>query len=180
MQLSPLQLEDLRFVHVCIEPREVPDLKDFDKVFTPYEFGNTKFTSTVEHVQAPDEEDSPMTKFIVGLTLQLPDEGDTPPPYIIDVKCIGYFTIDKGAFPDPIKRYDVGVVNGASLLYGAIREMVATTTSRLWYGKMFLPAVNFLANAPSKGDHEEYTPSKVAPAKAKPQRKAGGSNKRPS
>lgn len=178
MQLSPLQLEDLRFVHICIEPRELPDVKDFDKVFTPYEFANTKFTSTVEHTHASDDEESSTTKFIVGLTLQLPDEGDTPPPYIIDVKCIGYFTISKAAFPDPIKRYDVGVVNGASLLYGAIRELVATTTSRLWYGKMFLPAVNFQTNAPSIGDHEEYTPSKVAPDKAKPHRKISASSKR--
>ena len=178
MQLSPLQLEDLRFVHVCIEPRELPDFKDFDASFAPYEFGNTKFMSTVEHLQATDEEDNPATRFIVGLSLQLPDEGDTPPPYIVDVKCVGYFSIDKSAFPDPIKRYDVGVVNGASLLYGAIREMIATTTSRLWYGKMVLPSVNFQANAPSKGNHEEYTPSKVVPAKAKPKRtKVGAANK---
>lgn len=175
MQLSPLQLEELRFVHVSIEPREEPDLKNFDEVFSPYEFSNTKFTSTVEHVAAQDEDDSPVSRIIVCLSIQLPDEGPSPPPYIIDIRCVGYFTISKVAFPDFTKRYDVGVVNGASLVYGAIREMIATVTARSWYGQMLLPAVNFQANAPSLGNHEVVEKNQPSPDTKKSKKRAATS-----
>lgn len=175
MQLSPLQMDELRFIHVKIEPRVVPDLTQNHEQYQPFRFGNTRFGSHIEHVCAIENEESPVTNFIVALTIQLPDGGENPPPYVVDAKCVGYFSIKKSAFPDFERRYDIGVVNGASLLYGALRDLIATTTARSWYGQLMLPALNFQDNAPSLGGHEVVEPARVP---VQPAKKAA-SRKRP-
>lgn len=174
MQLSPLQMDELRFIHVKIEPRVAPDLTKNRETYEPFRFVNTQFRSHIEHVCAIEDEESPVTNFIVALAIQLPDGGENPPPYVVDAKCVGYFSIKKSAFPDFERRYDVGVVNGASLLYGALRDLIATTTARSWHGQLMLPALNFQDNAPSLGGHEVVEPAKVSdqpPKKAIPRKR---------
>ena len=162
MQLSPLQLDEIRFLSTRIEPRILPDLENPGEKYEPYQFHNTKFSCTIEHVNATESDESPETKFIVAMTITLPDEGESPPPYIIHIRCVGYFSILKSAFPDFTRRYDVGVVNGASLLYGSIREQISNITARSWYGPLILPTMSFQTYAPSNGDHvpvDEETPA---------------------
>jgi preprotein translocase subunit SecB len=60
------------------------------------------------------------------------------------------------------------LVNGASLLYGAVREMVSTITSRSAHGPLLLPSLNFQDLASHKPD--EVAPTALpssAPAKRK-------------
>lgn len=157
MQPSPLQLTDLFFVHSDIRPRIEPDVTSLPTSKERFSFNNTVITTTVEHAIAPEDDESPVSRLLVTLRFVLEDEGDAPPPYLVDVKCIGYFTIHKSAFPDPVKRLDVGVVNGASMLYGSLREHIFNATARMWYGEMLLPSVNFLEDAPSQ-NHQEAQP----------------------
>lgn len=173
MQLSPLQLDELRFLNVRIDCRDAPDLREHDKRHEPYAFENTKFSSTIEHNCAEENPDQPVTCFVVTLSLCLPAEGENPPPYVVDVKCVGYFSISKAAFPDFERRYDVGVVNGASMLYGAMREMISTVTARSWYGQVLLPSLNFQNSAPSKVAHDqkELSDAKTSEAKKVTRRK---------
>jgi len=175
MQLSPLQLDEMRFLGVRIECRETPELREQQKKFESFAFENTKFTSALEHICADDDVDSLVTNFAVTLTISLPNEGENPSPYIVDVKCVGYFSISKEVFPDFERRYDIGVVNGASLLYGAIREMISSVTARAWYGQLLLPSLNFQANAPSKGNYvamPKNEPPIVPASKPKPRKKS--------
>lgn len=168
MRPSPLQLEEVRFLHVRVEPREVPDLRDQFAEHTKYVFTNTRFNTTLEHMFAEDADDQPMSNFIVTLRVELPDEGEKPSPYVIDVKCVGYFAISKKAFPDSEKRIDVGVVNGASLLYGTIREMILSITSRSWSGPLLIPSMSFMDDGPKNGNHTtiQLSDQKAKPAKA--------------
>lgn len=154
MQPSPLQLRELKFIDTNVKCRIAPILSKLGEDQPNYDFNNTTIISTIEHSPAEDSDDSPVINFLVALRIELPDEGESPPPYIINIKCMGYFTLLKDAFPDPIKRYDVAVVNGTSLLYGAIREKISELTSRSWYGSLLLPSANFQTDAPSNGGHQ--------------------------
>lgn len=72
----------------------------------------------------------------------------TPTPYAIDIGVIGLFnvlpTLDKN------KREGLLTANGASILYGAIREMVTSMTSRFAPGPLTLPGMNFEDHDPSR------------------------------
>lgn len=63
-------------------------------------------------------------------------------PYQIDVEARGVVLIPNGAEklapPD-----DLAAVNGASLLWSALREQVLTVTSRMMNGSVMLPTMNF-------------------------------------
>lgn len=168
MQPSPLQLRVLKFIDTRVDSRIPPSLDKLGEDQPDYDFKSTTIISTIEHSPAEDSEDSPIINFLVALRIELPDEGETPPPYVIDVKCVGYFTLLKDAFPDPIKRYDVAVVNGTSMLYGAIREKISELTSRSWYGNLLLPSANFQKDAPSNGGHKIIEKDEVKPVKKLP------------
>jgi len=88
--------------------------------------------------------------YVLSVGIAIAGGEGKPAPYNIDVKCVGYFNILTSAFPDEIRRQDVVIVNGASMLYGAIREMVATVTARSWMGELLLPAMSFVDDAPSR------------------------------
>jgi len=157
MQPSPLQVLDLKFIKVRIEPREKPRFDKPGQVFERHSFDNTSFVNTIEHSPANDDPNSPVLNFVVSLELELPNSGENPPPYIVEVKCVGYFNILKSISDDPVKRYDIAVVNGTSILYGALRELVSSVTSRAWYGPLILPTVSFQDDAPSNGQHVSFS-----------------------
>ena len=68
-------------------------------------------------------------------------------PYSIDIQVMGLFEY-RGSDPDE-QATDLVVVNGLSILYGAIRELCMTVTSRMPHGAICLPGANFLDHRPS-------------------------------
>ncbi len=44
---------------------------------------------------------------------------------------------------------DLIVVNGASMIYGSIREMISNVTSRSMAGPLLLPSLSFIDSKPS-------------------------------
>lgn len=62
------------------------------------------------------------------------------------------------------------VVNGLSILYGAIRELCTTITSRMPHGAICLPGANFLDHRPSLNKKtskaaDPVNENKIAPKK---------------
>jgi hypothetical protein len=153
MQPSPIQLHSLKFLNVNVEVRDEPNIFEPNELREPYHFEDTTFVTTISHGAAAEDPDSSVMNFFITLQIELPNSGVNPPPYIVDLKCVGYFGIDKRVSEDPIKRYDIAVVNGASILYGTLRELVSNLTSRSWVGILMLPTVNFQNDAPSLGGH---------------------------
>lgn len=155
MRPSPLQLARAEFLHVSIVPRVEPDIWNF--AFKPelHDFDKTKIVTSLSHAVADSEEGAQTTEFLVKLGVELPDDGENRPPYLVNIQCVGYFSIHHKAFPEETKRIDAGVVNGASILYGMIREMVSNITARSWYGPMLLPSGNFLDYKPSLNPPDE-------------------------
>lgn len=148
MRPSSLQLMEMRFLGVSITPRDEPDVLKQPPEMDGFNFEDTSFSTSISHNIALDDPDSPLSVVMVDFHFMLPNDGNNPPPYICDIRCVGYFSIVKEAFPNLAMRFNVAVVNGASMLYGIVREMVANITARSWSGTMLLPTAIFHDNEP--------------------------------
>jgi preprotein translocase subunit SecB len=114
-------------------------------------------------------------KWKVELIVEVrPKEGVLPPPYEIDLKIIGLFTVvAPGATQDETAR--MIAVNGASMLYSSTREYLLLLTSRAPAGPFLLPTVSFVDLQPSapsvpqepKKASTRKTESKKQPARAR-------------
>lgn len=167
---SPLQLIDAVFLNFDVKPRIDPNIFGGREIFEPFSFNRTNILTQIDQSLAEDKTDENFTVLLVKLTIELKDEGENPPPYVCNVSCVGYFAISKLAFPDETRRIDTGVVNGASILYGMIREKIADFTARSWYGMMTLPTGNFSDMAPSSFNKGETATPKEMNTESKPRK----------
>jgi preprotein translocase subunit SecB len=105
----------------------------------------------------------------VKLTLRVRPKEGTQAPYNIQVSVRGIVRMHLTQVQGQAEERRVrALVNGASLLYGAVREMVSTITSRSAHGPLLLPSLNFQDLASHKAD--ELAPTALAsstPAKRK-------------
>lgn len=148
MKPSPVQLMQLMFKHVKVEldpahlPAEVPN--PLTSVFT---FDGVSLQSEVG-VGESDPHHERGTVFFVELRVVVDNEPNPDiseqkyAPYKVDVAVEGVVLIPKGAekLADP---EDLAAVNGASMLWSAVREQVLTITSRMRAGPVVLPSVHF-------------------------------------
>lgn len=181
MKISPVQLKQMVFkrVHVDIDEQHTPDghtpgpssVLLFDGVNIATGFGMTPVT-------LPDE---PGLHFMLSLRVVVDNQAvaDEPEqqfsPYLLDLEAAGVVTIPPGA-EQLAPPEDLAAVNGAGLLWSAIREQVLVLTARMPIGQAMLPTVNFHdlkkqdAPAPSR-------PAADAPAAATPVRKRAPKSK---
>ena len=75
------------------------------------------------------------------LRLQIANETGNKIPYGVDLQTIGYFDLTSDISAE--EREDIAKVNGASLLYGVLREVLFSLTARFPRGPLVLPSVNF-------------------------------------
>ncbi|MCP5531972.1 MAG: protein-export chaperone SecB [Akkermansiaceae bacterium] len=81
--------------------------------------------------------------WMAELTVRFGGEGDDDKvPYRGVIRAAGYFRIAK-AYPEQ-NRETLIKVTGASILYGACREMLANLTARSSHGMISLPSVSFI------------------------------------
>lgn len=111
--ISPLQLDRHFFTKVSIEaqpecdPEVAPDVS--------------------ANVEVARQEENPR-KWMVNLSVSLEPQGKQTPGYLGMLEVVGFFTVND-RWPDD-KVEALASVNGASVLYGSIREMVSNVTSR--------------------------------------------------
>lgn len=79
-------------------------------------------------------------RVILQVTLQASD-GDLPPTYTGGVTIAGMFEVAEGYKFDPERLIRV---TAASILYGAVRELIANLTARSANGMMSIPSVSFM------------------------------------
>lgn len=124
--LSPLQLKAHRFTQLHLEavPQGVPG--------TPVELENRLSWGRLEK--------SPL-EWRVELHVSFAPSESQPGPYKGSADVIGFFEVAE-SWPEE-NRETLVTVNGASLLYGAIREMILTLSSRCSHGEFLLPTLRF-------------------------------------
>ena len=172
MQLSPLQLLEYTFDGVSVIPVEGYEA---DPAFAPgLVFFPGKLAMSADTGLALLDEKEKYSDFGVKLTLRVGPKEDAQAPYIIQISVRGIVRMHLTQVDGQAEERRVrALVNGASLLYGAVREMVSTVTSRSVHGPLLLPSLNFQDLASHKPD--EVVPGALpasAPAKRRSKAKA--------
>lgn len=141
MQLSPLQLKHYHFTELKVEVVEGVSPEEVDTGNTPYPlFDGVEWDSEV-FLGIPDMRDDHL--FAVRVHVYGKPLPEAKFPYCFSVRAEGVFEIDHDG--DLAERKRLVVVNGAGVLYGAVREQLLLTTSRFSHGAMLLPTVDFRA-----------------------------------
>lgn len=148
MKPSPIQLLQLMFksVHVEIDPAHaLPE--PTNPISTAFVFDGIGITTEVGLAEV-DLTHERGAMYLVSLRVVVnnqPAAGESESkfsPYLIDVEVAGVVLLPKGAEKlGPAD--DLVTVNGAALLWSAIREQLLTLTSRMPAGPVMLPTVHF-------------------------------------
>jgi preprotein translocase subunit SecB len=80
--------------------------------------------------------DGQVNRYQVSMSSKFNINGDSAYPYIIDMECIGFFSVDSKLSKDEAMRGVMITAHG--VLYGAIREAVAWITGRQPFGPLML------------------------------------------
>lgn len=124
---SPLQLERVFFAKVHIEAQQ------------RFESGGHCNTRTTVEL-ARDNND--VLRYVVRLRVELLSPEKGTPPYLGQVEVVGIFKVASSISQQ--QREQLAGVNGASILYGSAREMVAGVTARGPWPMVMLGTMNFL------------------------------------
>ena len=151
MQLSPMQLMEYTFDGVSVMPVEGYEA---EPEFAPgLVFFPGKLAMSAETGLVLLDEQEKYTDFGVKLTLRVGPKEGTQAPYIVQISVRGTVRMHLiQAQGQSEERRVRALVNGASLLYGAVREMVNTITSRSAHGPLLLPSLSFQDLARHKSD----------------------------
>ena len=129
MMPSPLRLDTHFFTHIHLEACEKGTKELADGVLKSQ-------VQCMQHKEEPE-------KWMVTLGLrQQEDKEKGCPQYTFQFEVVGLFNVDK-KFPAE-KAEALVRANGAAMLYGAIREMVANLSARGPFASVNLPTVTFV------------------------------------
>lgn len=168
MQLSPLQLLEYTFDGVSVMPIDgyVAD----PEFSTGLVFFPGKLAMSADTGLALLTEEASYSDFGVRLTLRVGPKEDGLAPYQIQVSVRGVVRMHlTQASGQAEERRVRALVNGVSLLYGVVREMVSNITSRSAHGQLLLPSLSFADLASHKAEDSTVA---TAPALEKPKLKA--------
>lgn len=147
MNIAPLQPKGIIFEEVSI--KVTPDENNTILFADQFDFGGVNIRCDVGHAQVKDDHGNVSdNSFLVGVDLFITNETGKRAPYSIHVGAKGFFDW-VGATKEPVEMLDLIVVNGASMIYGSIREMVSNVTSRSMAGPLLLPSLSFIDSKPS-------------------------------
>ena len=145
MRPSPIQLKHVIYSKVFVEPLAIENQEP-----TPapeFDFKGVNVRAKISFGQKAGEEADPR-EFFVSLEIEIDNKIGKQTPYSVSMSVLGLFNVLPGLAVE--KREDLIVVNGASILYGVIREMTLSLTSRFAAGPLTLPGMNFEDDAPSR------------------------------
>jgi preprotein translocase subunit SecB len=126
MNHSPLQLERYFFVKASLQAQPKGDPQALNSVQTQFEVSQAS--------ERPND-------YMVSLTVRLMPLENNSPAYIGEFIVVGFFKVHETYPKDKCAKL-VGV-NGAGILYGVVREMVANLTARGPFPMLGLVSLNF-------------------------------------
>lgn len=155
MKASPIQAKHIGFHSVTVTPRKVDEGEESGPDF---DWNGVVIGAPVNHHEVGSETDD---SIIVTLDVIVDNtSGKKKAPYNIDISAWGVFScINKSLSKED--ALDLVVVNGASMLYGSIRELLLNLTQRMTNNELMLPTAIFLDCKPS--ERKEIDPSDEQP-----------------
>lgn len=174
MRPSPLQLRHVIYTKVSVLPNPTgkdAKGKDIPKRAVGFDFEGVSIRSKVRTARREGQDEDPRD-FLVNLEVVIDNKDGKPAPYGIDVGVVGVFNVLPSLAKE--RREDLVAVNGASILYGVIREIVLLLTSRFSTGALTLPSMNFedIASDNRTNRASEATPAAVKRVPTKGSRRA--------
>ena len=155
MRPSPIQLRHVIYTKVAVAP--TVSERDSPGPAIGFNFDGVKIHAKVGVAGKPEQQEDPRD-FLIDLEITIDNAEGKTVPYNVDIGVTGVFNVLPGLPKE--KRVNLVAVNGASILYGAIREIVLSLTSRFASGALTLPGMNFEDIAQSsKNDDIHFTPS---------------------
>lgn len=137
MRPSAVRLEHYNLTSLSIEPVD-GYAPNFDEGLYP-KFANAEFDIRVGLGEPVDDDDD---EYGLHLFLRASPKADKPFPYTFSVGADAVLTYH--GKKDNAERREIILVNGASLLYSALRETLFSLTFRFPAGPMMLPSANFI------------------------------------
>jgi|SRR5579859_1401621 len=125
---SALQPEQINFVNVSIKCNYDQDVSS-GTLMT-----NVEFRGSAHH------EDK--RNWMLNVRVSLKRANENPIPYEGVIECVGIFKVSPQWPEDQIEK--LVMVNGTSLVYGSIREMICSITARSAFNMLTLPSQSFL------------------------------------
>lgn len=139
MNRSPLQLKHYHYTGCHLQTRDV-DLSQLELGDSPYPSMDNIQLQPLVTLSEPDGEENPHD-FLLTLALELSEENANGFPYTFAVEVEGVFQIDHdGPLAERKKRV---LINGGSILFGVVRELLLTLSARHKFGPILLPSLNF-------------------------------------
>ena len=145
MRPSPIQLLHVVYRRVAVNEYAAGD-RNGESTAIGFDFQGVNIKAKVGCGLKRGQDKNPRD-FLVELEVLIDNREGKPTPYNVEVGIIGIFKVLPPLPPE--RREDLVAVNGASILYGTIREIVLGLTSRFAAGPMTLPGMNFEDHAPS-------------------------------
>ncbi|MFP4203696.1 MAG: hypothetical protein ACLFS4_05140 [Opitutales bacterium] len=127
---SPLEIIQHEFTEIAV--RSTPTCDDGN-------FGSGTLEVHRQQTRQSDEENT--WTLLLQVTFHKSETDENPPPYEGHLTIQGLFRVHE-QFPHDAER--LIHVTGASILYGAAREMLANLTARSANGMLSLPSVSFM------------------------------------
>ena len=141
MQASPVQTRTVLYRKVDIQPyMTAENLLDEQMSGFDLDWNGVRMDAATGCNATEDTESDPAL-FIVSLRLKIKNETGKLCPYLIDIELLGLIEVNVNLPAE--RRQELATVNGLAVVYGAARELVTTLTSRMDYGPLVLPGVNF-------------------------------------
>lgn len=141
VSLSPLQMKHLVYTKVRVELST--GLEEAEKYWAPnFDLEGVELFTEVT-VGYPDNEAEDPRKFMVSLRFAILNEAENKKqaPYTIDIQAQGWFEVRPEVAITA--RTELVRVNGASMILGAMRELVSQLTARSGFGPLLLPTLRF-------------------------------------
>lgn len=130
MNGSPLQLGNCYFTEIRISSRS--DAKDDE----------TNLVDVTVEAEAFKRAQETPRQWFVDLRVKINPKEGAKPGYFGEVDALGTFEVDPGWPEDQIEK--LVSVNGAGMIYGAIRELVCNLTARGFWNMLVLPTYSFV------------------------------------
>ena len=142
VEMSPLQMVGLTYTDIHVRPFIHRD-NDGEVLAPVIEFSDIDLACRVG-CQRLSEQGDRDPEYIVEVLVNLSEEQvvEHQLPYVISVEASGQFRLVGDI--DPARQDEVVEVNGASLVVGALRQLVADLTARSSHGAITLPTLRFV------------------------------------
>ncbi|EIW8789943.1 Uncharacterised protein [Klebsiella pneumoniae] len=132
---SPIAIKHYHFTEISVKARDV----EYDDIVVegPYpSFENVNINTLVTLAEAQEG-----GSFLLTIEVGCAPEKESTFPYEFKFIVEGIFESDSSEIEE--EKQQLIVCNGASMLYGCVREQLISLTSRQKYGPLLLPATSF-------------------------------------